>query len=284
MIEYDPPANGVAQYNGIADSLSLQPTATRSSSAPPLPYKEGPNSSLKVPEIMQNTIADAPPSIRPYMSPSIIGARSNSLHSSLGSFPTASYMVHARYGPTPSAARYPVAQSSIAYSTMDPSTVQQVTYPTLQSVSSNVQSIGEDSDPYSLHTAHPSNLLLGGSCGHQTLHSSSTAQPGSSHFLIMRSGLTSLSQRPLNYLIQRQRHTCIQRSILQARLKPLFVTPSKALPLPRSILPRTHLPRLLLVKPPRIQVAQMPHTVSHISSPTPAYIAFLLDLRVTVPN
>lgn len=203
LIEYDPPANGAAQYNGIADSLSLQPTATRSSSAPPLPYKQGPNSSSKVPEIMQNTIANTPSSIRPYISPSIIGARSNSLHSSLGGFPSACYMVHARYGPTPSAAHYPVAQSAIAYSTMDPSSVQQVTYPTIQSVSSNVQAIGDDSDPYPLHTAQPSNLLLGGSCGHQALHSSSTAQPGSSLSLIMRSGLTSSSQRPPNYLIQR---------------------------------------------------------------------------------
>lgn len=213
LIEYDPPANGNPQYNGIADSLSLQPTATRSSSAPPLPHKEGPNSSLKVPETMQNTIENAPPSIRPFISPSIIGARSNSLHSSLGNVPTASYMVHPRYDPAPSAAHYPVAQSAIAYSTMGPSTVQQVPYPTFQSASSNVQGTGNDSDPYPLHTAQPSNLLLGGSCGHQTLHSS-TAQPSSSHSLILRSRLTSLSQRPPNYLIQRtlvpyslQRHT-----------------------------------------------------------------------------
>jgi hypothetical protein len=200
LIEYDPPANEIPQYNGIADSLSFQPTATRSSSIPPLPSREGLDSSLKIPETMQNTIANAPSSIRPFISPSMVGARSNSLHSSPGSHPTACYMVHPRYGPTPSSAHYPVAQSAIAYSTMGPAAAQQVSYPTLQSASSNVQGIGEDSDPYPLHTAQPSNLLLGGSCGHQTLHSSSTAQPSSSHFLIMRSGLTSLSQ---HYLIQR---------------------------------------------------------------------------------
>ena len=200
LIEYDPPANGIAQYNGIADGLSFQPTATRSSSVPLLPSREGFDSSSKIPETMQHTIANAPSSVRPFISPSIVGARSNSLHSLPGSIPTACYMVHPRYGPTPSAAHYPVAQSTIAYPTMGPSPAQQVTYSTLQSVSSNVQGIGNDSGPYPLHTAQPSNLLLGGSYGHQTLHSSSTAQPSSSHSLIMRSGLTSLSQR---YLIQR---------------------------------------------------------------------------------
>jgi len=90
---------------------------------------------------------------------------------------TACYMAHPRCSPAPSAAHYPVAQSAIAYSTMGPSTVQQVPYPTFQSASSNVQGTGDDSDPYPLHTAQPSNLLLGGSCGHQTLHFSSTAQP-----------------------------------------------------------------------------------------------------------
>jgi len=201
LIEYDPPANGIPQYNGIADSLSFQPTATRSSSIPPLPSREGLDSSLKLPETMQNTNANAPSSIHPFISPSVVGARSNSLHSSPGSFPTACYMVHHRYGPTPNAAHYPVAQSTIAYPTMGPPTAQQVTYPTLQSVSSNVQGVGDDSDPYPLPShGTTSNLLLGGSCGHQTLHSSSTSQSSSSHFLIMRSGLTSLSQP---YLIQK---------------------------------------------------------------------------------
>ena len=191
LIEYDPPANGTAQYNLIADSLSLQPTATCSSSSPPLPSRKGFDFSLKVSETMQNTIANAASSIPPFMSQSTVGARCNSLHPSSGGVPMPSYMVYPRHGPTLNAAHYPVAQFAIPYSTREPSNIQQVTYPTLQSVSSNFQGIGDDSDPRPLHTAQPSTLLLGGSCGHQTLQPSSAAQPSSSHSLIVRFGLTS---------------------------------------------------------------------------------------------
>lgn len=198
LIEYDPPANEIAQYNGIADSLSLQPTVPCSSSSPPLPSRVGLDIPLKVPEAMQNTIATAPSSIRPAMSPSIVGTRSNGLHTSPGGVPTACYMVYPRHGPILHAARYPVAPAALAYSTMGPSTAQQVTYPTLQDVSSNFQ---DGPDPY--HTAQPSNILLGRSYAHQALQPSPTAQPSSSHLLFMRTGLTSVSQRLPKYHIPR---------------------------------------------------------------------------------
>lgn len=191
-IEYIPAANGIAQYN-VADSMSVQPTATCPSSSLPLTSRESLDFSLKAPETMQNTI-NTPSSLPPFMSSSIVGAPCNSLHSSSsGGVPTACYMVYPHHGSILNTAQYPVAQSATPYSTMDPSTVQQITYPTPQSVSSNFQGIGDNSGPSPLHTAQPSNLLLGGSCGHQALQPSSTVQPSSSHFFLVRSGLTSLS-------------------------------------------------------------------------------------------
>jgi hypothetical protein len=177
LIEYDPPANGTAQYNRMADCLSFQPTATCSSPPP-----QGPEFSLKVQETMQNTIASAP-SIHPFVSPIISGTRCDGLHSSPSSVPTACCMVYPSQGPIINTAGYPVAQSAIAYSPTSSSTVQQATYPMLQGVSTGFQGIGDNSDSYSLHTGQSPNLLLGGSCGHQTLPSSSIAQLSSSSFL-----------------------------------------------------------------------------------------------------